>query len=193
MHDIILGRPKSENEIYGTKGSVFIGKQYVQMGENYSLSNPIYLDVSRAHAMLVLGKRGGGKCLTGNSEIILSDGSIEKIEDLFENNNQILSINTDYKISKYNFSKYYKRKVKEILKVTLKSGKELELTPEHPLLTVNSWKETRELNVGDRIATPRLIPVEGNKSIGVHKDKILGYLLAERHVDNNFILFTNQD
>lgn len=84
MHDIILGRPKSENEKYGTKGSVFIGKQYVQMGENYSLSNPIYMDVSRAHAMLVLGKRGGGKCVHPDTKILLSNGKKEKISDLFE-------------------------------------------------------------------------------------------------------------
>ncbi len=193
MHDIILGRSKSDSEKYGKKGAVFIGKQYVQMGENYSLSNPIYMDVSRAHAMLILGKRGGGKCLLGNSEIILSDGSIEKIENLFKNKNKILSINTEYKINSYNFSNYYKRKVKEILKIKLRSGKELELTPEHPLLTINKWEEVKNLKIGTRIATPRKIPINGNKKIGIEKAKILGYLIAEGHLGNNFILFTNQD
>lgn len=67
MFDIVLGRSKKDTEKFGTKGTVKIGKQYVQMGQTYSLSNPIYLDVSRAHAMLICGKRGGGKSYTMGS------------------------------------------------------------------------------------------------------------------------------
>ncbi len=64
MRDIILGRTKSDLKKLGKKGIVFIGKQYVQMGQSFSLSNRIYLDVSRAHAILICGKRGGGKSYT---------------------------------------------------------------------------------------------------------------------------------
>lgn len=67
MYEIILGRSSADNKKYGTKGSVFIGKQYIQMGQEFSLSNPIHLDVSRAHAMLICGKRGGGKSYTMGS------------------------------------------------------------------------------------------------------------------------------
>lgn len=67
MHEIILGRSPSDSKKLGTKGTVFIGKQYVQMGQTSSLSNSIYLDVARAHAMLILGKRGGGKSYTMGS------------------------------------------------------------------------------------------------------------------------------
>jgi len=67
MYDIILGRSLSDSEKYGKQGTVLIGKQYVQMGQAFSLSNPIYLDVSRAHAMLIVGKRGGGKSYTMGS------------------------------------------------------------------------------------------------------------------------------
>ncbi|MCA9497215.1 MAG: ATP-binding protein [Nanoarchaeota archaeon] len=67
MYDIILGRSSSDTKKLGTKGTVLIGKQYVQMGQSFSLSNPIYLDVSRAHAMLICGKRGGGKSYTMGS------------------------------------------------------------------------------------------------------------------------------
>ena len=82
MYDIVLGRTSKDVEKIGRRGAVFIGKQYVQMGQNYSLSNPIYMDVSRAHAMLICGKRGGGKCLEENSEIILNSGEIVKIKNI---------------------------------------------------------------------------------------------------------------
>ncbi len=67
MHEIILGRSPGDAKKLGTKGTVFIGKQYVQMGQSSSLSNPIHLDVARAHAMLIVGKRGGGKSYTMGS------------------------------------------------------------------------------------------------------------------------------
>ena len=59
MYDIILGRSKGDQKKYCKKGTVFLGKQYIQMGSESSLSNPIYMDVARAHAMLIVGKRGG--------------------------------------------------------------------------------------------------------------------------------------
>lgn len=67
MYDIVLGRSQKDTEKLGTKGTVMLGRQYVEMGQTSSLSNPIYLDVARAHAILVCGKRGGGKSYTMGS------------------------------------------------------------------------------------------------------------------------------
>jgi len=67
MFDIILGRTHGDTKKYGKRGAVLIGKQYVEMGNMSSLSNPIYMDVARAHAMLICGKRGGGKSYTMGS------------------------------------------------------------------------------------------------------------------------------
>jgi len=43
---------------------VYIGKGFVRMGNYTSLSNKIWLDVARTHAILVAGKRGSGKSYT---------------------------------------------------------------------------------------------------------------------------------
>ncbi len=60
-YNIIIGRDEKDLEKFGDKGLVLLGKQYVKMGEFTSLSNNIYLDVARAHVILVSGKRGSGK------------------------------------------------------------------------------------------------------------------------------------
>lgn len=193
MYDIILGRSSSDAEKLGKRGTVLIGKQYVQMGQTSSLSNPIYLDVARAHAMLIVGKRGGGKCLHEDSDVILEDGRIEKIKNLEKDQSKILTLNTDYKLQKGEKTEFYKREVEELLEITLRSGKKIKLTPEHPLLSINEWKEAKSFSCGDRIATPRNYSIEGSCSIGVHKAKLLGYLLAEEHLENNFVLFSNKD
>ena len=64
MFDIIVGRGEADKEKFGTKGTVFLGKHYVQMGRTTSLANNIYLDVSKSHVVFVCGKRGSGKSWT---------------------------------------------------------------------------------------------------------------------------------
>src|SRR3989338_8840648 len=61
MYEIIIGRSEKEKKTLGLEGTVFLGKHYVQMGNIVSLSNKIYMDVSRSHVLFVCGKRGSGK------------------------------------------------------------------------------------------------------------------------------------
>ncbi len=60
-YEIIVGRNEADKKLYGKKGVIYIGKSYVKMGEYTSLSNKIFLDVSRSHVILISGKRGSGK------------------------------------------------------------------------------------------------------------------------------------
>ncbi len=61
VFDVVIGRTKKEIEKYGKEGTILIGKQYVQMGQTTSLSNPVYLDVGKSHIVFVVGKTGSGK------------------------------------------------------------------------------------------------------------------------------------
>jgi uncharacterized protein len=63
-YDIIIGRNKEDKIKFKDKGLIYIGKGYVQMGNYTSLSNKIWLDVSRSHVVLIAGKRGSGKSYT---------------------------------------------------------------------------------------------------------------------------------
>jgi len=82
MYDLIIGRNEAESKKFGTLGTIFIGKHYVKMGQTTSLSNNIYMDVAKSHIVFVCGKRGSGKCLTGDSLINLNDGTLVKIKEL---------------------------------------------------------------------------------------------------------------
>lgn len=64
VFEIILGRAPKDTEKLGTKGAVFVGKQYVTMGKTVSLANKLFFDVSGPHVILVAGKRGSGKSYT---------------------------------------------------------------------------------------------------------------------------------
>ncbi len=63
-YDIILGRDSSDKEVFGDSGLIFLGRGYVKMGNRTSLSNKIWMDVARSHAVLIAGKRGSGKSYT---------------------------------------------------------------------------------------------------------------------------------
>ena len=52
-YNIIIGRTRADREIFGEKGTIFLGKHYVKMGETVSLSNKVLMDVAKTHVILV--------------------------------------------------------------------------------------------------------------------------------------------
>ena len=75
MNDIVIGRSQKDREKYGMRGTIFLGKHYIKMGRTTSLSNKVYMDMVNSHVVFICGKRGGGKCLVGDTKITLGDGS----------------------------------------------------------------------------------------------------------------------
>jgi len=192
-YEIIVGRDASDMKKFGKKGLVYLGKGYVKMGQYTSLSNPIYMDVARSHVVLVAGKRGSGKCLHGDTLITLDDGSQVPIKDLANNNAKILALNDKLKIQQAEKQEFFEREVDNLLRIKLRSGKEIKLTPEHPLFTIKGWQPAQELKIGSRIATPRKTECFGKEEMPEHQVKLLSYLLAEGHLGNGFVLFSNAD
>ncbi len=82
MYDVIIGRSEEELKKFGNKGVVFLGRQYVQMGQTTSLSNNIYLDVIRSHVVFIVGKRGGGKSYTMG---VIAEGISDLAADVKQN------------------------------------------------------------------------------------------------------------
>lgn len=191
--EIILGRDEVDRKKFGSRGTILVGKHYVKMAQVTALSQPVYMDLNKAHVVFVCGKRGTGKCLAGDTLITLEDGLQVRIDDLADREGQILALNGKYKIVSSDREGFYRRKVNKLFRVVFRSGKEIKLTPEHPLFTLYGWKPCCELTLGTRIATPRVIPAFGNEFLEEDKIKILAYLIAEGHLGNNCVRFSNGD
>jgi uncharacterized protein len=189
----IIGRSLKDIEKYGEKGCIDLGKVVMSSGEKPVLGRKVVMDVTKSHVVLVCGKRGGGKCLHGDTEILLDDGSLKKISELNENSNEIISLNEDYKLEKARKTEFFKRKVNKLLELTLRTGKKIKLTPEHPLLTIEGWKPAEEISKGGRIAVPRKLTVFGKEFLTEAKIKLLAYLLAEGHIKRRAVYFSNED
>ena len=197
MPEVVVGRDEEDTKRYGITGTLFMGKHLVGSGEDAHLTTPVLLDVLRPHIITITGKRGEGKCLSESTLVSLADGSCIPIKDLAENKNHVVSLNDELKITTAVKEGFYKRTVDKIVKIKLRSGKEIKLTPEHPLLTIKGWKPANELGIGSRIATPRKIGIFGNDKTPLSNVKILAYLLAEGHIrqhgKNKVIKFSNFD
>ncbi|MBI2046626.1 hypothetical protein HYT26_00475 [Candidatus Pacearchaeota archaeon] len=192
-YDIIVGRDEADKKRFGSKGLVYLGKGYVTMGNYTSLSNFIYMDVARSHVILVAGKRGSGKCLHEDTLITLANGSQIPIKELENNKEKVLSLNNKLKIKEADKTEFFSREVEKLLKIRLRSGKEIKLTPEHPLFTIKGWVPAQELKIGGRVATPRVFNNFGNEEMPEHKIKLLAYLIAEGHIAKSYCLFSNND
>jgi hypothetical protein len=88
--DIIIGREKKDRERLGKRGTVFVGKQYVRMGQTTSLSNEVFLDVANAHVVLVVGKRGSGKSYSMG---VIAEGVADLPEEV-KNNISVILLDT---------------------------------------------------------------------------------------------------
>ena len=187
---LFIGRKRSVQQKSGMDGALYVGR--VQDDERFR-GHKLFVDSLNPHVIFTCGSRGSGKCLTGDTLITLQDGRVIPIQELENISEKVLGLNHNLKIQSLSHEEFYKRTVEKIVKIRLRSGREIKLTPEHPLLTVQGWKPAQELSENDRIATPRTLPVVGTKTVRECEVKLMAYLLAEGHLSNHFVLFSNED
>jgi intein/homing endonuclease len=138
-----------------------------------------------------------GKCLIRSKDckIIMSDGSYISNEKLFqERRTDIVSFNeSSQKFEQDEIIDFWENGSKPVYKVKTRTGRSVEITDNHPLLTPNGWKDLSELKVKDFIAVPKELPIFGTEEMEEHKIKILAYIIAEGNTTNGAVGFTNAE
>ena len=130
-----------------------------------------YVDRNDLSHMLFSGPAGVGKCVTGETPVLTSDG-LAPIEDIvgdvegFEATDGALEVLTltdsgefEYTDPSHRFSKV----ADDVVTVQTRDGNEMTVTPEHRVLTVTNegldWTEASDLEPGDRIGRPLDAPL----------------------------------
>tara|TARA_Y100000310_G_scaffold298133_1_gene331772 strand:+ start:1154 stop:2488 length:1335 start_codon:yes stop_codon:yes gene_type:complete len=134
MYEIILGRNAQDREKLGTKGAILLGKLYVTMGQRTALSNEIYMDVTTSHAMMVCGKRGGGKSYSLG---VIAEG-MANLEAEIAQNLAIVMLDT---MGIYWTMKYPNEKDDDLLKMWKLRGKGLNVQIYTPAGYFKKYKE----------------------------------------------------
>jgi DNA helicase HerA-like ATPase len=65
LEEIVVGREPADLEKYGKRGTIFLGKHVVGTGFETHTANPVRMDVTAPHVMMIVGKRGSGKSYSG--------------------------------------------------------------------------------------------------------------------------------
>lgn len=104
--------------------------------------------------VLVLGRR----CISEDSTLCDKNGKINKIGDLWDNNIRnigVYSLNEiDYKIYYIENAEIILNGIQPVYSVTLTDGRNIDVTDNHPFLTVEGWKLLKDLKIKDKIAVP---------------------------------------
>lgn len=90
VEKIVVGRDREDLKKFGDQGTAFIGKHIVGKGEESHLTNPVQMDITRPHVILVTGKRGCGKSYSAG--VVAEE--IALLPDDIRNNLSVLMIDT---------------------------------------------------------------------------------------------------
>jgi replicative DNA helicase len=160
----------------------------------YDLDALINGGFQRSDLVIIAGRPAMGKCVSFDTEILLADGSIATIEEIYHRRQaQLLALGDDWRFYQTQPSTYVDDGIKPVFRVTTGLGKYVETTISHPYLTINGWRKLSELKVGDKIAVPRRLDVFGTEIMRDSEIKILAYLIGDGCLTGTSPQFTNKN
>jgi DNA polymerase-3 subunit alpha len=189
--DILRGAmSKKKHDVMAEQREKFIGGA-ISKGYDASLAGKIFDLVTH------FGGYGFNKCVIGETKLIDADtGKIVTVEELFGSKKLMstLSCDSDLRMVKRPILNVVANGVKPVYKVKTQLGREIVVTDHHPFLTVDGWRELRDLFEGERIALPRVLPIEGRKVWDDYKLIVLAGVLAEGNTchPSGFYFYNNE-
>jgi replicative DNA helicase len=101
-------------------------------------------------------------CLTGETRILRADTGAEiTLNELMasgERDIPVWSLDEGLRLVPRTMTHAFSSGTREVFKVKLSSGREVEATGNHPFLTYDGWRAVADIPVGTRIAVPRRTP-----------------------------------
>nr|WP_037595461.1 replicative DNA helicase [Streptacidiphilus jeojiense] len=105
-------------------------------------------------------------CVTAGTRLLRADTGAEvTIGELMESGARdvpVWSVDERMKLVSRTLTHAFPSGTKEVFRVRLASGREVEATANHPFLTYDGWKPLGDLLMGDRVAVPRRIGTPEN-------------------------------
>ncbi|MQA99541.1 MAG: intein-containing replicative DNA helicase, partial [Actinobacteria bacterium] len=148
-----------------------------------------------ANLVIVAARPSMGKCLRGST--LIDDprtGERITIKDFVERRSlRIMNVAADGSVVETEVTDWVPNGQRECWRLTTRSGRTIVATDNHPFLKVGGWTPLSELEVGDRIAVPREVPVFGDCDWSSDRIRLLAYFIAEGGLTGGLPRFTNVD
>ena len=149
-----------------TREIYFVGKQLPNMRLHLLFISPsgfmktYYGNVMGSDPNAIFAKTSIGMakeqslCLPAGQCVNRPDGTLTPIENIRVGDN-VLAYTPDLGIHSTVVTATHSMPSDVIVKITTQDGRQLSMTPNHPVLTINGWKEIQQVSVGESIACPR--------------------------------------
>lgn len=145
--------------------------------------------------ILMAATTGSYKCVDENSTVRLVSGEVISLKEFKLRGEKFIN-SFDERTGKVVVSK-----VKSVIDTGFKDGFEVEtamgrvsrVSGIHPYLSDNGWEKACDLEIGDRIAIPRRINVEGGVDVDLDKAYFLGLMLAEGSTTKGEAVFSTAE
>ncbi len=149
--------------------------------------------LQKSDLVIVAGRPSMGKCLAHDAELVLDDGSMVTIEEVFRHHRgqPVGTLTGEFRLARATPSDYVDDGLKPVFEVTTRLGRRVETTFVHPFLTPRGWRHLHELAPGDSIAVPRQLPVFGQERLRECEVRLLAYLIGDGTLVGNTVQFTN--
>jgi len=133
--------------------------------EDYKLSEKLMKRLKeRAEGILIAGPPGSGKCVYSEEFIYDNYGFPIKAKEIREGK-KVLCLERNGCVGESKVKKVLFRKESTLFKVETRTGRVIRVTQEHPFLVIRDgipqWIQASELEVGERIACIRRMPIYG--------------------------------
>ncbi len=172
--------------------------------------------IAMGGTVAVPGGFGTGKCITGETPILISNGGIVEIKELFKryckqdsiielDNKEETLIRLRKKIdilsfNGINFEKrsathIYRGKTDKLVRITTRTGRKIEITPVHKLFAFNGKKiqgvESKSIKIGDFITVPRKINIVGHEIVLNPYDFDISLRVVDKKALNQMVCVLN--
>lgn len=138
----------------------------------------------RSDLIIVAGRPSMGKCVSYDSEIVLADGEIVTIEELYNRKEgMVLTLNPNWKFSFTQPCRFVNDGIKPVFRVTTALGRSIDTTITHPYLTPTGWQKLADLKPGAKIAVPAQINVFGKEKIDDGQIKTIAHCLGNGNME----------
>ena len=134
-----------------------------------------------SNLIIVAARPSMGKCLASSSSVVDPEtGERLTIERFVERRRpRISSLDARGELVRTSVADWIPSGTQACWRLTTRSGRRIEATAEHPLLTVGGWAPLRDLAPGARIAVPRAVGIFGSdQSWSWDRVRLLGYFVA---------------
>lgn len=163
-----------------------------QLQEAYDLAVQVANGVGEISWLTLTAGADRGKCVAADTLVLCADGRLKPISEICKwGAYQALTLKVA--IEPQPVSNFYSDGVKPCVRVKTVLGREVVVTPDHPLLTPLGWQKAKELMIGESIAVVGYLPVFGKLEPEDYRVKLLAYLLGEGGLTQSYPIFTTTD